>query len=88
MRTEEQLFDALSIWVELTFLDGAFWLAERYPLPAFGGKGFFSTQADKGAMIHLNTLLAPQDLSLLSWLMSSKRKHTIKRVRKIMSMRI
>jgi hypothetical protein len=26
------------------------------------------------AMIHLSTLLAPQDLSLLSWLMSRKRK--------------
>src|SRR5258708_37182519 len=26
------------------------------------------------AMTHLNTFLAPQDLSLLSWLMSSKRK--------------
>jgi hypothetical protein len=42
----------------------------------------------ESAMTHLHTLLATQDLSLLSWLMSSKRKDTIKRVRKIMSMRI
>jgi hypothetical protein len=31
----------------------------------------------KSAMAHLHTLLAPQDLSLLSWLMSSKRKDRI-----------
>jgi hypothetical protein len=82
----EQLFDALSIWVELAFLDGAFWLAERYPLRAFGGEGFFGPQADESAMTHLNTLLAPQDLSLLSWLMSSKRKDRIKCVKQIMPM--
>jgi hypothetical protein len=29
------------------------------------------------AMTHLHTLLAPQDLLLLSWLMSSKRKDCI-----------
>jgi len=32
----------------------------------------------ESAMTHLHTLLAPQDLSLLSWLMSSKGKDTIK----------
>jgi hypothetical protein len=41
----------------------------------------------ENAMTPLHTLLAPQDLSLLSWLMSSKRKDTIKRVKEIMSVR-
>jgi succinate dehydrogenase flavin-adding protein (antitoxin of CptAB toxin-antitoxin module) len=40
----------------------------------------------ESAMTHLNTLLATQDPSLLSWLMSSKRKDTIKRVKETMSM--
>ncbi len=35
----------------------------------------------ENAMTHLHTLLAPQDLSLLSWLLSSKRKDPIKRVK-------
>jgi hypothetical protein len=55
-------------------------------LPAFGGKGFFGTQADEGVMAYLNTFLAPQDLSVLSWLMSSKRKDSIKCVKEIMPM--
>jgi len=32
----------------------------------------------ESAMTHLNTLLATQDLSLRSWLLSSKRKDIIK----------
>jgi len=40
----------------------------------------------ESAMTHLNILLATQDLSLLSQLMSTKRKDTLKRVKEIMSM--
>jgi hypothetical protein len=54
-----------------------FGLPSDIPLRAFGSEGFFGPQADESAMTHLNTFLAPQDLSLLSWLMSTKRKDRI-----------